>query len=143
MAMVISGSLFFFLLPSGFVVFPERKQDRSFDSFPSLCQLNFNLGVTSEEAGSLSVRSMDEPDGWRKVCCGISKSQDAGEFQVFDLYRTRICWSGLYSWMINSVGSSGSGGGATPPFRRTASCERVGCVHCGFRSTSPYKISGL
>ena len=79
MATVMSGSLFLLLLPSAFVVFPERKQARSLVNLLSFFHLNPILGVSSEAAGSFRVLSMDEVDGCRKLCCGISNSQEGAE----------------------------------------------------------------
>ena len=65
---VISGSLFLLLLPSGLVDFPDRKQTRSLDNLPSLFHLKLIFGVVSEAVGSLCVRSSAEVEGSLKVC---------------------------------------------------------------------------
>ena len=142
-ATVMSGSLFFVLLPSGFVLFPERKHARSFDSLLSFLHLKVILGVTSDPAGSCWLRSRADAEGCRNVCCGISNSHDGVEPHDPDFCLTVICWSGLYSWIANSAGNIGSGGGGTPPFSLTASADCVGCVHSGMRRTSPKRTSGL
>lgn len=125
MEMVISGSfmplfLFFAGLPlvvSGIIaVFPNSKHTRSFDNLLSRRHPKRNLGVTSARDGSICVRSSVELDGWRNVCCGISKSHAAALFHVLGLYRTTISWSGLYRCTVNFDGRIGSGGGVTPPF---------------------------
>src|SRR5436189_170448 len=122
----MSGSLFFLLVPSGFVLFPERKHARSFVNLPSFLHLNAILGVMSEPAGSCWLRSRAETEGCRNVCCGISNSHEGVEPQDPCFCLTTICWSGLYSWMVNSAGNIGSGGGGTPPFNLKASAESVG-----------------
>ncbi len=79
-AIVISGSLFFLLLPSGFVLLPESEQTYSLESFPSFFHLKLTFGVFSDAVGSLCVRSRVEFDGCRKLCCGISNSQHGSLF---------------------------------------------------------------
>lgn len=79
-AIVISGSLFFLLLPSGFVLLPESEQTYSLESFPSFFHLKLIFGVVSEAVGSLCVRSRVEFDGCRKLRCGISNSQHGSLF---------------------------------------------------------------
>jgi len=48
-------------------VLPCSKHDKSLDNFPSLRQLNRNLGVTSATEGSLCVRSSVDAEGTLKV----------------------------------------------------------------------------
>ena len=86
-ATVISGSLFF--LPS--VDFPDNVQDISFDSLPSLFHLNAILGVISEAAGSLWLRSKVEAEGSLNVFCGISNSQCAELFHDPGICLTVTC----------------------------------------------------
>ena len=66
--MGMSGSLCLRLLPSGFLVLPERLHIRSLESFPSLFHLNSTFGVISEAVGSLWVLSSVEADGCLNVC---------------------------------------------------------------------------
>ncbi len=80
--MVMSGSLCFLLLPSGFDDLPDKVHTKSLESLPSFLHLKPSLGVMSDAAGSLCVRSSAEVDGFRKLCCGISNSQHASDLQV-------------------------------------------------------------
>ena len=87
--------------------------------------------------GSVWVRSSDELLGMRKVIWGMLNSHATVLLHLDVCCFTITCVSGLYSWMANSVGYTGCGGGGTPPFRRISSCESEGCVQPGFASTSP------